>query len=182
LASEGPYIEESTRWARFGVDQDGIKYIPIGGVCVMVYLISKKDGKLLVGKIDGVNHSEYWRNEWAIYIHRPSIWKEKWFVPSGFLHFGENPDDCAQRLLTNLLGATANSVKPIKWISFTQNSKYYTGYKHWHICFIYQIDELKLSKKPEYFSALEYIDIKQLSASNVGMAGARVLQDLGLVR
>jgi ADP-ribose pyrophosphatase YjhB (NUDIX family) len=181
LEAQASTFDEFSKWARFGVDQDGIKYIPVGGVCVMCYLISKKDSKLLVGEIDGEKHGDLWKDKWGIYIHRESIWKEKWFVPSGFLHFGEDPDACAERLLKELLGGKAKALRPTKVITFTQNSKYYPGYHHWHICFIYEVDGIELGKRPVYLSKLEYVETSKLSAGNVGMAGGKVLQKLGIV-
>lgn len=168
-----------SRWARFGVDQDGIKYIPVGGTCLMSYLISEHDGKILVGKIDGEGYADYWRNEWGMYVHRTSIWKDKWFVPSGFLHYGEEPGRCTDRLLKNMLKGTANSMKLSKVVSFTQSSKYYRGYNHWHVCFIYNVEGLSMGNTPAWFTTLEYLSRDKLAADNVGIAGARVMQELG---
>jgi len=175
-------IDEMSRWARFGVDQDGIKYIPVGGTCLMSYVISRKDDKILVGMIDGNKYADYWRDKWGMYVHRTSIWKDKWFVPSGFLRFGEEPSRCAERLVVDLLKGKADSIKLNRVISFTQRSKYYTGYNHWHICFVYDVEGLNIDNTPEWFTILKHVSPEELAADKIGIAGARVLHELGYLK
>lgn len=171
---------EFERWARIGVDQDGIKYMPIAGICLMTYLISKKEKKLLVGKISGDKHGEFWRKEMGMYTHRRFIWEGKWFVPSGFLHFGESPLNSAQRLLRSLLQATASSIDLLNVISFTTNSRYYPNYHHWHVCFVYDVKDLELQGKTEWFDTLEYVEIGKLDLDKLAVEGSEVMKQLAL--
>lgn len=167
--------DEFQRWARFGVDQDGVKYIPIGGTCLIDYLISRKGDSILVGKVNGKAQAEYWKNE-AIYLHRPSIWVGKWFIPCGFLHFGQDPQDRARALVKKMLNATARSIKLSKVVSYNQDSKYFPGYHHWHVDFVYELEDLKLGKKPAWWDSLEYVPLKDLKTEQIGMAGEMVLE------
>jgi len=173
--------DEFQRWARFGVDQDGIKYIPIGGTCLINYLISRKGDSLLVGKVNGKDQAEYWKKE-AIYLHRPHIWVDKWFIPCGFLHFGEDPQERANVLVKDMLNAKAKSISLSKVISYNEASDYYPGYHHWHVDFIYDLEGLKLSKTPVWWDSLEYVPIKELKPNQIGMAGAMVLKKLDAVK
>ncbi len=171
--------KEFDRWARIGVDQDGIKYMPVAGICLMSYLISKRDEKLLVAKIEGDRFSDYWRKEWGMYTHRRFIWEDKWFVPSGFLKFGESPMNCAERLLNRLLIGEASSMELSTVVSFTTNSRYYPNYHHWHICFIYDVKDLKLNgSRPVWFDRLEYVDIARLDLNNLAVEGSEVMKQL----
>jgi len=172
--------KEFERWARIGVDQDGIKYMPIAGICLMTYLISRKDRKLLVGKISGDKQGEFWRKDMGMYTHRRFIWEDKWFVPSGFLHFGESPLKSAQRLLDRLLQGTASSIDLLNVISFTTDSRYYPNYHHWHVCFIYDVKDLKLRGKPEWFDELEYVPIDELDYDKLAVEGSEVMKQLAL--
>jgi ADP-ribose pyrophosphatase YjhB (NUDIX family) len=169
--------EEFKRWARFGVDQDGIKYIPVGGTCLIDYLISRKGDSLLVGKVNGKDQAEYWKKE-AIYLQRPNIWVGKWFIPCGFLHFGQTPQDRAKVLVKDMLNASAKSIKLSKVVSYTEDSSYYPGYHHWHVDFVYELEELKLGKTPVWWDSLEYVPIKDLTPEKIGMAGEMVLEKL----
>ncbi|MCS7136800.1 MAG: NUDIX hydrolase [Candidatus Caldarchaeum sp.] len=171
---------EFKRWARFGVDQDGIKYIPVGGTCVMTYLLDVRGSSILAGLLDGDAYGDYLRSEWGIYIHREGIWRDKWFVPSGFLHYGEHPFSCAERIVKNMLDGNADKLELLDVVSFTQPSKYYPGYNHWHICFIYRTHGLKFNKRP-WFKRLEYVDLSTLKSVDVGVAGGPVLKKLNLV-
>jgi hypothetical protein len=177
-----PHIDEFKRWARIGVDQDGIKYIPVGGMCIMSYLICIKDNSILLGKMDGENHGSLWREKWGMYIHRPSIWKEKWVIPSGFLHFGEDPEATANNLLKDMLNASAQSVKLSNVLSFAYPSKYWTGYHHWHLCFIYDVKEINLGGNTPWFSSLQFIPLNELKKENIGVAGSTVVEKLGIIK
>ena len=169
--------DEFQRWARFGVDQDGIKYIPIGGTCLMDFLISRKDDSILVGRVNGKNQADYWKSE-AIYLHRPHIWVDKWFIPNGFLHFGEDPEERARVLVKKNLNGKAKSIKLSKVISYKEKSDYYPGYHHWHVFFVYDLDSLKLGKMPVWWDSLEYVPIRKLKPEQIGNAGANVLKYL----
>ena len=173
--------DEFRRWARFGVDQDGVKYIPVGGTCLIVYLVSRRDGSLLVGKVNGADQAEYWKNE-AIYLHRPEVWVGKWFVPCGFLHFGEAPADRANDLVKNNLNGVAESLVLTDVVSYTEKSEYYPGYNHWHVNFVFEVRGLKLGERPPWWDTLEYVPIGELSYEKIGMAGAEVMKKVGLVR
>ena len=170
--------KEFERWARIGVDQDGVKYIPVAGICMMTYLISKQDDKLLVGKISGDKHADYWRESMGMYVHRRFIWEDKWFVPSGFLHFGESPLDSAKRLLRDMLQAKSESVELSTVVSFVTPSRYYPNYHHWHVCFIYDVQDLRLKGKPDWFDKLEYVSIGRLDLENIAVEGSTVLKKL----
>jgi len=174
-------LDEFSRWARFGVDQDGIKYIPVGGVCLMVYLLEIKNNQILLGILDGDGHAEYLRREWAIYTHREEIWRDKWFVPSGFLHFGEPPLQCAKRLVNCLLKGDVKNLELYDVVSFTQPSKYYPSYHHWHLCYVYKTHELKFTKMP-WFKELTYVPLDSLTSKDIGVAGGPVLKNLGLIK
>lgn len=179
---ESSLRDEFRRWARFGVDQDGVKYIPVGGTCIMAYLIDQRNDEILLGKIDGDGYGEYWRNNWGVYIHRESIWRDKWFVPSGFLHYGEEPGSCAERILKELLRASAGGISLMGIVSYTQRSKYYIGYNHWHICFVYRTHEFHLGGTPPWFKELRYIPLNSLTSRDIGVAGGPVLKKLGLIK
>ncbi len=167
--------DEFQRWARIGVDQDGIKYIPVGGMCLINYLVSRKGNSILVGKVNGSEQAEYWKKN-AIYLHRPQIWVDKWFIPCGFLHFGEDPEERAKVLLKENLNATAKSIKLSSVLSYNEKSEFYPGFHHWHVDFIYDIDGVELSKKPDWWDALEYVSLGELKPEQIGMAGERVLK------
>jgi len=173
--------DEFSRWARFGVDQDGIKYIPVGGVCIMAYLCDIKDNSILLGILDGDGYAEFLHREWAIYTEREEIWRNKWFIPSGFLHFGEPPLQCAKRLVSKMLNGDVERLELYDVISFTQPSKYYPGYYHWHLCYIYKPYGLKITKMP-WFKELTYVPLDSLTSKDIGVAGGPVLKILGLVK
>ena len=154
--------------------------MPVAGICLMAYLLSKKNGKLLVGKISGDKQGEFWRKDMGMYTHRRFIWEDKWFVPSGFLHFGESPLKCAERLLKVLLQGTSKSIDLLNVISFTTDSRYYPNYHHWHVCFVYDVKDLKLKGKPEWFDELEYVEIAKLDLNNIAVEGSEVMKQLAL--
>ncbi|MEM0383286.1 MAG: hypothetical protein QXV27_00370 [Candidatus Caldarchaeum sp.] len=174
-------MDEFKRWARFGVDQDGIKYIPVGGTCIMTYILDLRDESILLGMLDGDGYGEHLRSEWGIYVHREGIWRDKWFVPSGFLHYGEHPVSCAERVIKNMLDGDVEKLELLDIVSFTQPSKYYPGYSHWHLCFVYQARGLRFTRRP-WFKRLEYVELGSLTSGDVGVAGGPVLRKLGLVK
>lgn len=169
--------DEFQRWARFGVDQDGIKYIPIGGTCLIDYLICRKDNSILVGKVNGKEQADYWKKN-AIYLHRPHIWVDKWFIPNGFLHFGEDPEERAKFLIKENLNATAKSIKLSSVLSYNEKSEYYPGYHHWHVDFLYDVEGIKLSKMPVWWDSLEYVSLDELKPDQIGNAGGMVLKKI----
>lgn len=169
--------DEFQRWARFGVDQDQVKYIPVGGTCLIDYLISRKGDSILVGRVNGRDQAEYWKKE-AIYLHRPNIWVDKWFLPCGFLHFGEDPEERAKVLLKDNINGEAKSVKLSKVLSYSEKSDYFPEYHHWHLDFIYDLEDLKLSKTPAWWDSLEYVPVKEIKPEQIGMAGELVFKQV----
>ena len=175
-----PYAQR--RWARFGVDQDGIKYIPVGGLCIMTYVVSLKEDAILVGRINGDKYYDYWEDEWATYVHRRFLWQRKWFVPSTFPYYGEDPELTAERIVKKMLRVPRFRFESVKPISYSEPSEYYPGWHHWHICFAYFTGPLDVKKTPPWFRELRYVPLKKLRKEDVGVAGGPVVKALGLVK
>ncbi len=51
-----------------------------------------------------------------------------------------------------------------------------SGSKEPSTCFIYDIDGIELSKKPDWWDSLEYVSLGELKPEQIGMAGERVLK------
>jgi ADP-ribose pyrophosphatase YjhB (NUDIX family) len=181
LKEEFNAADEFKRWARIGVDQDGIKYMPAGGICLMAYVVSMKGDSILAATMNGETESKTWRDRWGMLMHRDRIWKGKWLVPSGFLRFGEDPKEAANRLLSEMMGMRNQHPKLANVVTYSQPSKYYLGFHHWHVCFIYEIGEVKVEKVPPWFHAIEYVPLKGLTEAKVAVEGGPVLRRLGLL-
>ena len=111
--------DEFQRWARFGVDQDGIKYIPIGGTCLINYLISRKGDSILVGKVNGKNQGRILEKGSGLPSQTTHLGRQVVY-PMWFLAFWRRiRQERANVLVKDMLNAKAKSINLSKVISCT---------------------------------------------------------------
>jgi ADP-ribose pyrophosphatase YjhB (NUDIX family) len=156
-------------------------HVPKGGTCISAFVVLKGKNGILAGK-----------------MARPEIWVEKffvgesfapkyassgkWILPASHLKYGEKPEDAAERVIRDQLGLSGVKLSLSQVQSHLSQDPNDPEAAHWDICFVYDGGVKGEVPRPEWFSELEFIKTKGLSANDFTRGHGDVLKELGTIR
>ena len=156
--------------------------IPKGGTCLSSFLVLRRKGTILVGK-----------------MAKPEIWVErfmvgeafapkyassnKWLLPASHLMYGEKPEDAAKRVLTEQVNVSNAKLSLLQVQSHISQNPNDPEAAHWDICFVYTAEfRGKQLNRPEWFSELGFQNPKSLKSEDFTRGHGDVLTELGIIK
>jgi ADP-ribose pyrophosphatase YjhB (NUDIX family) len=150
---------------------------PPGGFCVSVFVVARKKrepSSILVGKIA---KPEFWDERWGLSLTHPERWRDKWQIPAAFLKIGEHPEKTAMNICREQVGMS-NQIVLANPRFFTSGgaSSVRPGTTHEDLFFVYDVEVDEELKKPEHFSAFEFVEASKLPSMTFGRGHDEVLR------
>lgn len=164
-------------FALFGTDFG----TPPGGFCVSAFLVVRREGDVLVGRMDEAR-SETWIRSWQPNLHHYE--GEKWSrafaglrLPATYLREGEHPAEAVRRVWSDQLGYEGTlSLEEPRVISEAGPSNRAPGYNHWDLLFLYEVEvDGPPGTVPDHWAALGFRDPRELTAKDLVMLHGELL-------
>jgi hypothetical protein len=169
------------RFAVFG-PTDRYPPAPGGGMCISVFAIVRRDGKLLMGV---PNRRKKWISEWVpnwgIYSKEDLDAEfKRWRLPAGYLLEGEHPDQALGRVMKDQLRVDGFKATSSRVLSYAAPSDWYPGNVHWDLVFVYDVGIRGPIKKLPWWRELKFRGRTELRDADFGW-NDDFMRDLGLV-
>ena len=155
-------------------------HVSKGGTCLSAFLVLKKSGDILAGKMTKPN---VWVEQFLVGEEFAPKYASsgKWVLPASHLKYGEKPEDAAKRILTEQLGLRDVTLVLSQVQSHLSGNQNDPDTAHWDICFIYEGQVEGPVRKPEWFSQLEFLKTNALSPNDFTRGHGDVLEELGTI-
>jgi len=159
-----------------------LKEIPLGGLCLSVFLIIRdEDGGVLMGKIDP---EARWDNLGALDPKRIELHRNGWMLPSSHLIVHESPQSAAMRISKEQLELDDLVLTDPKVVSEVYPPKYFPELnEHWDIEFIFSsfLPKEKIPSRTIAFREIKMIYPKMTKRSEISRSHEDVLASAGIV-
>ncbi len=162
--------------------------MPEAGFCASSFvLVRNGGGKVLAGIAE--DHRK-WRQQWQPNINAYRLQDQEaefrsWRLPAAYLFEGEHPDDTARRVMRDQLRIPVRKLDRPAIYAFYDPSSWYTGRRHYDLCFVYDIHGAAPQEVPEWWQRLEFVTPRFLRGQELGSAMSdllRVLKSAGRSR
>jgi ADP-ribose pyrophosphatase YjhB (NUDIX family) len=155
-------------------------HVPKGGTCLSAFLVLKGKNGILAGKM---TKPEVWVEKFFVgESFAPKYTSSaKWTLPASYLKYGEKPEDAARRILTEQLGLSKVKLTLSEVQSHLSGDPNDSDAAHWDICFVYEGTVKGKVSKPEWFSELDFLKPKTLSADDFTRGHGDILKELGTI-
>jgi ADP-ribose pyrophosphatase YjhB (NUDIX family) len=156
--------------------------VPVGGFCSSVFVLPRRDGAVLAGRMA---RSDRWEEEWqpnmAYYDgDRYDALFEGWRFPATYLREGEHPEAAARRVWSDQLGlGTDPELGSPRIVSSAAESRRAPGAAHWDLIFLYEAqgpDEL--GPPPDHWAEWTYLDPDAAEPDDLVMLHGGLIEDL----
>ncbi len=146
--------------------------MPEAGFCASSFVLVRKDAKVLAGI--ALDHRK-WREQWQpnINAYRPQDQEAEfrsWRLPAAYLFEGEHPADAARRVMRDQLRIAVRKLDRPAIYSFYDTSSWYSGQKHYDLCFVYEVDGSAPRSLPAWWQHLEFVPPRFLRGQELGSA------------
>ncbi len=156
---------------------------PAAGMCISVFVVAKRGGKILVG-IPETNDrwTTEWVSGWLMYSkeEREEQYRKK-RLPSTYLWEGEHPDDALRRVMLNQLGIGKFAASSPKVFSYLAPSDWYPGNHHWDLVFVYWVRTTESPKRSPWWREVGFVETKKLREEEFGWNGD-LMRDLKILQ
>jgi len=139
-------------------------------MCISVFALVRKGDRLLVGV---PKRGGKWSSEWLPSISKNTgrALEEEWeapHLPSAYIFEGEHPDLALERVVRGPLGITRFTYSSARVFSYSEESDWYPGNKHWDLAFAYEVTTAQTLRKRSYWKELLFLDVEELLKRNFG--------------
>jgi len=169
------------RHARYG-PRDRYLDPPPAGMCLSVFALVTRRGKVLVGKPRP--HRAWkanWLFSWSTYTQRElDEAYQALRLPSSYLLEGEDPKDGLSRVMKDQLGVSEYRTTGLRVFSYVAPSDWYPGHDHWDLAFVYDVAFDGPLPAPPWWERLQFESRVSLTASDFGW-NSDLAEDLGIV-
>lgn len=141
---------------------------PPGGLCLSSFVIARRQGKLLVGRM-AKDHEQAWIDRWAPNLayyegKRRERLFEGYRLPATYLQVGEDPRAAAQRVFGDQLGFDEDvDVGEVEVSSTSKPSRRSPEAEHWDVFFTVEVQGPPLGEVPDHWAELTYADLDRLA-------------------
>ena len=155
--------------------------VPKGGACLSSFLVMRRKGGILVGKMA---KPELWVEKFLVgESYAPKyVSSDKWVLPASHLQFGESPQDAATRILTEEVQAKKTKLRLLQVQSHLSQDPNDPEAAHWDICFVHGGTLKRHLERPEWFSELKFINTRSLTTDDFTRGHGDVLKELGVIK
>jgi len=154
--------------------------VPKGGACISVFLVLKRKGGILVGKMA---KPEIWVEKFYVgEMFAPKYASSnKWILPASHLEYGEKPGAAAMRVLTQQVGVAQGKLTFREVQSHLSQDPNDPEAAHWDLCFVYEGTLKNEVERPDWFSYLKFVNPKELSSEDFTRGHGDVLKESGII-
>jgi ADP-ribose pyrophosphatase YjhB (NUDIX family) len=151
---------------------------PQGGFCISVFIACKKASKILVCKM---TRPEDWYEQDGLPPEKAAemIQSGSWVLPAAHLLYGEDPETAARRVVKSHLGVSRYRLRNLGLYSFT--TRHDDGAVHWDLCSLYEVIIKQTMRPAQWYSKVEYLDVKRLKAEHFTRGHGDVLAAAGMI-
>ena len=154
---------------------------PEGGMCISVFAVVVRGGKILLGIPAKHKH---WTSEWVpgwLMYSKDELAEafQQWRLPSSYLVAGEHPDGALRRVMLDQLQIGNFTLTAPKILSYYSASDWYPGKHHWDLVFVYSVRTDQRLGKPPWWRELAFVDRSRLAGKEFGW-NADLMKDLKL--
>lgn len=153
--------------ARYG-PLDRYNSPPAAGMCISVFALLRKGGRLLVGV---PKDNERWNSEWLPSNRKDTDEPEKsglWRLPSAYLLEGEHPENALGRVMRGQLAMDTFAYSGPRVYSYAEPSEWYPGNKHWDLAFAYEVRIGQATLRHPQWKELAFLGISELGKRDFG--------------
>ncbi len=155
---------------------------PGAGMCISVFAVIKRGGKVLVGV---PKPHKRWKSEWVSgWLMYSDEELDKIYgqtrLPSSYVYEGEHPDQALRRVMRDELRIERFSAPTDRIISYNSPSDWYPGNFHWDLVFVYNVRTSASPGKLPWWRELVFLGRNELQKRDLGW-NQDMMKDLGLV-
>lgn len=105
---------------------------------------------------------------------------DRWVLPGGHLHLGEDPADAARRIAAEQLQSSIHKLQLGRVLTYAGPLEGRGQRLHWDICFVFDAS-VRMDGLPPAFAELRRVPPEQLGRLRFARGHDEVLRDLGLL-
>jgi len=156
--------------------------MPEAGFCASSFVLVRNGSRVLAGI---ARDHRKWREQWQpnISAYRPQDQEAEfrsWRLPAAYLYEGEHPDDAARRVMRDQLRIRVKRLDRPAIHSFYDSSSWYSGQRHYDLCFVYEVEGSAPRSVPAWWQRLEFVGPAFLRNQELGSAMSDLVRVLKL--